>query len=78
MNFQFSLIKMMLDIDPSKRPTTAGITARMRFVDKKSLEDVNSTEMADCHFDWPESKIKRHSSVTSSSSSSNSLSWELR
>ncbi|XP_033222312.1 eukaryotic translation initiation factor 2-alpha kinase isoform X2 [Belonocnema kinseyi] len=74
---EFSLVKMMLDVDPSKRPTTAGITARMRFVDQKTLEEVNSGEMANCHFEWSDSQLRRHSSVTNSSSSSNSVSWEL-
>lgn len=68
---------MMLDVDPSKRPTTAGIIARMRFVDQKTLEEVNSGEMANCHFEWSDSQLRRHSSVTNSSSSSNSVSWEL-
>ena len=66
---------MMLHEEPSKRPTTLGIRAQLSFSNKETQEELNSGDNEKCHFDWPQ--IKRHFSMTGSSSSSSSVSWEL-
>lgn len=63
---EYELLKMMLDEDPDKRPTTLGIKARPPFANSET-----DGEGSKWHFELPQ--IARHSSVTSSSSGE---SWE--
>lgn len=67
---------MMLDDDPSKRPTTLGIRSRLSISNKETRDELNSGDNEKSHFDWPQ--MRRNSSVTGSSNSgsSSSVSWE--
>ncbi|XP_015592079.1 eukaryotic translation initiation factor 2-alpha kinase isoform X2 [Cephus cinctus] len=68
---EFDLLKMMLDENPNKRPTTLGIKARPPLCNSSSQNDLSANEGNKWHFELPQ--LSRHSSVTSSGSSE---SWE--
>ncbi|XP_043463144.1 eukaryotic translation initiation factor 2-alpha kinase-like isoform X2 [Leptopilina heterotoma] len=75
---EFSLLKMMLDCDPSKRPTTLGIRSRLTTSNKetKTNNELNADNNEKFHFDWPQ--MSRNSSgAASSNTSSNTVSWEF-
>lgn len=63
---------MMLDENPSKRPTTLGIKARPPLSNNEIGTDFSESTGDKWHFDLPQ--LSRHSSVTRSSTSSES--WE--
>ncbi|XP_046598910.1 eukaryotic translation initiation factor 2-alpha kinase isoform X2 [Neodiprion lecontei] len=67
---EYNLLKMMLDENPKKRPTTLGIKARPPLANVQTAGSLDVDQ--ECwHFDLPPKS--RHSSVTSSSSGE---SWE--
>ncbi|KAJ8680408.1 hypothetical protein QAD02_016195 [Eretmocerus hayati] len=68
---EYDLLKMMLDANPEKRPTTLGIRARPPFSINQSDNKMNLSEDAKWHFELPQ--LSRHSSITNSSGSD---SWE--
>lgn len=67
---QYNLLKMMLDQDPIKRPTTLGIKARPPLQNYEISNGYSENEDSKWHFELPQ--LTRHSSVTSSSSSNES------
>lgn len=68
---EYELLKMMLDENPEKRPTTLGIKARPPLLNYETVNGCNIKESSKWHFELPQ--LTRHSSVTSSSSTE---SWE--
>lgn len=62
---------MMLDGNPSNRPTTVGIKARPPLLNYEIANGLGTDEDTKWHFELPQ--LTRHSSVTSSSSGE---SWE--
>lgn len=67
---------MMLDRDPSKRPTTLGIRSRLTTSNKETNNELNVDNNEKFHFDWPQ--MSRNSSgAASSNTSSNTVSWEF-
>ncbi|XP_046487406.1 eukaryotic translation initiation factor 2-alpha kinase isoform X3 [Neodiprion pinetum] len=67
---EYNLLKMMLDENPKKRPTTLGIKARPPLANVQTAGSLD-VDQERWHFDLPQKS--RHSSVTSSSSGE---SWE--
>ncbi|XP_029160383.1 eukaryotic translation initiation factor 2-alpha kinase [Nylanderia fulva] len=70
---EYNLLKMMLDKDPAKRPTTLGIKARAP-LQSYEVARLNMDKDSKWHFELPQ--LLRNFSVTSSSSNSNSESSE--
>lgn len=68
---------MMLNEDPSKRPTTLGIRSRLSTSNNKETNnELHADDNEKFHFHWPQ--MSRNSSGTGSSNSgSNSVSWEF-
>lgn len=64
---QYDLLKMMLDENPAKRPTTLGIKAKPPLQNYERVSFNIDTD-SKWHFELPQ--LSRHSSVTSSNSSS--------
>lgn len=65
---EYNLLKMMLDEDPAKRPTTLGIKARAP-LQSYEVARYNTDKDSKWHFELPQ--LIRNFSVTSSSSSNN-------
>lgn len=63
---EYTLLKMMLDENPNKRPTTLGIKAKPP-LQNYEVVDFNIDKDSKWHFELPQ--LSRHSSVTSSNSS---------
>ncbi|XP_011057621.1 PREDICTED: eukaryotic translation initiation factor 2-alpha kinase isoform X1 [Acromyrmex echinatior] len=63
---EYDLLKMMLDEDPMKRPTTLGIKARPP-LQNYEVVDFNTDKDSKWHFELPQ--LTRHSSLTNSSNS---------
>ncbi|XP_076248743.1 eukaryotic translation initiation factor 2-alpha kinase isoform X2 [Calliopsis andreniformis] len=68
---EYNLLRMMLDENPSNRPTTLGIKARPPLLNYEIANGLCMDEDVKWHFELPQ--LTRHSSVTSSSSGE---SWE--
>ncbi|XP_076286398.1 eukaryotic translation initiation factor 2-alpha kinase isoform X1 [Lasioglossum baleicum] len=68
---EYDLLKMMLDENPSNRPTTLGIKAKPPLLNYEIANGLTINGDTRWHFELPQ--ILRHSSVTSSSSGE---SWE--
>ncbi|OXU25554.1 hypothetical protein TSAR_012387 [Trichomalopsis sarcophagae] len=64
---EFQLLKMMLDENPEKRPTTLGIKARPPFLKNEIPNSLNQNENSKWHFELPQ--MSRHSSIANSSGS---------
>ncbi|XP_018403142.1 PREDICTED: eukaryotic translation initiation factor 2-alpha kinase-like [Cyphomyrmex costatus] len=67
---EYDLLKMMLDEDPTKRPTTLGIKARPPLLNYE-IVDFNTDKDSKWHFELPQ--LTRHSSLTNSSNSNGDL-----
>lgn len=63
---QYDLLKMMINEDPSKRPTTLGIKARPPLQNHEVTKGYNVDNDSKWHFELPQ--LIRNSSMTSSSS----------
>ncbi|XP_043248354.1 eukaryotic translation initiation factor 2-alpha kinase isoform X2 [Colletes gigas] len=68
---EYNLLKMMLDENPSNRPTTLGIKARAPLINYEIANGLGINEDSKWHFELPQ--LTRHSSMTNASSSE---SWE--
>ncbi|XP_076760849.1 eukaryotic translation initiation factor 2-alpha kinase [Xylocopa sonorina] len=64
---EYELLRMMLDENPSKRPTTIGIKGRPPLSNCETANGFNISQDTKWHFELPQ--LARNSSVTSSSSS---------
>jgi eukaryotic translation initiation factor 2-alpha kinase 3 len=65
---QYNLLKMMLDEDPTKRPTTLDIKAKPP-LQNYEIDHFNTN--SNSRLKWHSSQRTRHSSTSSSDSSSN-------
>ncbi|CAK9829144.1 Eukaryotic translation initiation factor 2-alpha kinase 3 [Anthophora retusa] len=68
---EYNLLNMMLDENPSKRPTTLGIKARPPLLNYETVNGLVTNEDTKWHFELPQ--LSRHSSMTASNSGD---SWE--
>ncbi|XP_012223213.2 eukaryotic translation initiation factor 2-alpha kinase-like [Linepithema humile] len=68
---EYNLLKMMLDNDPTKRPTTLGIKSRLPLQNYEIANELNTDKDSKWHFELPQ--LTRHSSVTSSNTSNESF-----
>ncbi|CAK9803135.1 Eukaryotic translation initiation factor 2-alpha kinase [Anthophora plagiata] len=68
---EYNLLNMMLDENPSKRPTTLGIKARPPLLNYETVNGLGTSEDTKWHFELPQ--LSRHSSMTASNSGD---SWE--
>ncbi|XP_058791921.1 eukaryotic translation initiation factor 2-alpha kinase-like [Phymastichus coffea] len=62
---EYALLKMMLDDNPEKRPTTIGIKARPPFLKSGISNKLKSENDSKWHFELPH--LSRHSSITNNS-----------